>query len=374
MEMMDTFSKYDLQLDSSCKRTETMLFASAKELNKPNEKITMETQKRGAKKELMSVHEYLKTFQWDSTRFQVDKSLKVIGAKISGYQKSNDEKLKKIMDEQNDIKNKLAALVKKDSKSYMIKDLGELVYEKKISSQWFVNTFGSKIMTSVLVVVPKKQVDRFQETYPIVYLEHNKKDLENWMRRTLANIQHANQNIEDEGQRKAIINEEFEHAKMKHEKEIELPGVVPMSSKYLDLEDPDGNQLWRITAMTDHVSGYLRVLKKAGFQCQEFTFDSDAYSANKNLESQLKNDLRTSNEKLYNKCKKSFEELFTALVHLKIMRTYVDGVLRFGIPPNFLLGIIKPSNSKAEERVKHKLTEAFSEAHLMGMYGQKEEA
>lgn len=73
-----------------------------------------------------------------------------------GIQKSCDEKLKKKMEEQNDIKNKLAALTKKDSKSYMSKDLGDLVYEKKISSQWFVNTHGSKIMTSVLVVVQKK--------------------------------------------------------------------------------------------------------------------------------------------------------------------------------------------------------------------------
>jgi hypothetical protein len=38
----------------------------------------------------------------------MDKSLKVLGAKISGTQKSCDERLKKIMDEQQDIKNKLA--------------------------------------------------------------------------------------------------------------------------------------------------------------------------------------------------------------------------------------------------------------------------
>ena len=56
------------------------------------------------------------------------------------------------------------------------------------------------------------------------------------------------------------------------------------------------------------------------------------------------------------------------------MRTYIDGVLRFGIPPEFLMGIIKPENSKAEEKIKSKLTEAFAEAHLTEMYGQKEEA
>jgi V-type H+-transporting ATPase subunit C len=137
-----------------------------------------------------------------------------------------------------------------------------------------------------------------------------------------------------------------------YEKEIELPGVVPNSDKYLDREDDDGNQLWRITVMADHATGYIRVMKKSGFQCQEFTFDSDQYTANKNLESQLKQELSQSNEKMYSKVKTNFQDLFQALVHLKIMRTYIDGVLRFGIPPEFLMGIIKPENTKAEEKIK----------------------
>jgi hypothetical protein len=32
-------------------------------------------------------------------------------------------------------------------------------------------------------------------------------------------------------------------------------------------------------------------------------------------------------------------------MHLKIMRTFVDGVLRFGIPPKFFIGIIKPGKN-----------------------------
>ena len=126
--------------------------------------------------------------------------------------------------------------------------------------------------------------------------------------------------------------------------------------------------------MTDHAQAYIRVMKKAGFQSQEFVFDSDQYTANKNLESQLKQELSQSNEKLYSKVKTNFQDLFQALVHLKIMRTYIDGVLRFGIPPEFLMGIIKPDNAKSEERIKQKLTEEFAETHLAEMYGQKEEA
>jgi len=30
-------------------------------------------------------------------------------------------------------------------------------------------------------------------------------------------------------------------------------------------------------------------------------------------------------------------------MHLKVMRAFIDGVLRFGIPPRFYIGIVKPA-------------------------------
>jgi V-type H+-transporting ATPase subunit C len=65
--------------------------------------------------------------------------------------------------------------------------------------------------------------------------------------------------------------------------------------------------------------------------------------------------------------------MFQALLHLKIMRTYIDGVLRFGIPPKFFMGIIKP-NKNADSKIMSKLTDSFCEEHLKDMYGGKEEA
>jgi hypothetical protein len=57
------------------------------------------------------------------------------------------------------VRNKLNHLTKKDSPSFMQKDLGDIVYEKKISKNMFVNTHGSEIMTTILVVVNKKKIE-----------------------------------------------------------------------------------------------------------------------------------------------------------------------------------------------------------------------
>ena len=47
----------------------------------------------------------------------------------------------------------------------------------------------------------------------------------------------------------------------------------------------------------------------------------------------------------------SFQELFIGFMHLKVMRAYIDGVLRFGIPATFFLGVVIPK--KGTDRKTH---------------------
>ena len=65
----------------------------------------------------------------------------------------------------------------------------------------------------------------------------------------------------------------------------------------------------------------------------------------------LKVDYDTLSDKILKLCQFNFQELFVALVHLKVMRTYIDGVLRFGIPPKFFLGVIKPAGKQNDAKI-----------------------
>ena len=53
----------------------------------------------------------------------------------------------------------------------------------------------------------------------------------------------------------------------------------------------------------------------------------------------------------------TFDRIFSALVHLKIMRVFIDSVLRFGLPKEskFFMGIIKPSRNQ-DNAIMKKLT------------------
>ena len=65
---MDTFTKYDNQLDSSCKRNEQVYFTTAQDLNQ-EAKLSIEKVLRGGKKEISSIDDYIKNFKWDSHKF-----------------------------------------------------------------------------------------------------------------------------------------------------------------------------------------------------------------------------------------------------------------------------------------------------------------
>ena len=55
----------------------------------------------------------------------------------------------------------------------------------------------------------------------------------------------------------------------------------------------------------------------------------------------------------------AFDKVFNALMHLKIMRVFVDSVLRFGLPKEskFFMCIIKPARAADAPNILKKLTE-----------------
>jgi len=67
-----------------------------------------------------------------------------------------------------------------------------------------------------------------------------------------------------------------------------------------------------------------------------------------------------------------FGELYIYLMHLKVMRAYVESVLRFGIPPKFHLAIYKPVKGK-EKNIIDAMIQKFGDQKLSFAYGSKEE-
>ena len=59
----------------------------------------------------------------------------------------------------------------------------------------------------------------------------------------------------------------------------------------------------------------------------------------------------------------SFSQAFTSWVHLKMIRVFVDSVLRYGLPPDFAFFIVR-CERKHERKVRQQLLKLYE--HLGG--------
>ena len=53
------------------------------------------------------------------------------------------------------------------------------------------------------------------------------------------------------------------------------PCAVPRSARSLDMEDKDGNQLYRVVVLADKIDDYVNEARKAGLTFRKFVYDKD---------------------------------------------------------------------------------------------------
>lgn len=75
---------------------------------------------------------------------------------------------------------------------------------------------------------------------------------------------------------------------------------------------------------------------------------------------------------LYKFASDAHAKIFEALMHFKVIRAYIEGVLRFGIPPKFWMGVICPRRGQ-EKTILKEVSDILAEDDLKDMYGEKDQ-
>jgi len=307
MALNDALVKVDAYLEGVLKKVERQIF----ELD-PNHVIKIETTQGK-----MNVLKYIQTFVWDESRFQRSKSLGDICHIIAERMHSMDNDIKKQMQDFNDSKNTLASLKKKEEGNLMTRDLGDIIYESNMKKDLFVN---SMFLCTLIAIVHKSKLQNWYENYE--------------------------KNIEE--------------------------NVVPRSSQFLNYEDKEGFQMHRIVIFKTHADSFITNAKsKFKFAVKPFKYDEAAYLEEKKEKAKLQEQIRLQHMALFNACHGTFSELFIALIHLKAIRLYIEGVMRFGVPPQFCSCFANTGNK--DKQVTKNLIKLFADPKMSEMYGSKEE-
>lgn len=332
MELNETLVKVDQTLESTVKKMEKVVFEiealyrNAKENNliiEPFVEIPVPGQ---SERQQVKFDIYVKNFSWESMKYTQSRSLVELAGKISDKMKVTDNDIKKTQDELNETRSQLSAIQKKEGDNYATYDVSDRIYQAANlrPEDYFVErTKKTEMFADVIAIVNKTKIENFKGTYEKVIP---------W------------------------IDNNFT--------------VVPRSAKHIKEipEDKYGNQVWRIVVFKDKLQDYLKEGRNAGLILRPFTYDLENYKKELEQCTKLEDRVGLLTQTLYKRGLFAFSELYIALLHLKVMRAFIDGVLRFGIPPRFAIAIVHPQKGM-EKQVLANLNQRFNDQSLSELYG-----
>ncbi len=103
----------------------------------------------------------------------------------------------------------------------------------------------------------------------------------------------------------------------------------------------DANGTFIPGTLVEYVDKFKLAARDQRFTAREFTFDPSAQAKKDAMIAELDVDVNRLYTGLLRWCKAHFGEAFIAWMHVKAIRTFVESVLRYGLPVNFTAVLFK---------------------------------
>lgn len=240
---------------------------------------------------------YLTKFQWDKAKYPSQQSLKVLYDIINKQLSQIDADLKTKSSVYNSLKGTLQSMERKQAGSLLVRNLGDICQKKHF-------VLGSEYLTTLLVVVPKAY---------------------------------------------------FKEWNAKYEKLAAY--VAPRSSELIYEDNEHG--LFTVTLFSKCIDEFKTRARECKFVVRDFQYNEQEIADSKNQLVKLEQDKEKKFQNLLRWLKINFSEAFIAWVHVKALRVFVESVLRYGLPVNFLAVLIHP-NKKQQRRLRETLNSLYS--------------
>lgn len=259
----------------------------------------------------LTVEDYVKKFKWDDVKFPRNRSVQDnIQVLLSSVQKI-DEEVKNRTQQYTDAKQQAALFSRKEQVSHIQRDLVDLLTPETVQEGDFVY---SEHLTTLLVVVPRGVDPDFLAQY-----------------------------------------QSFDEY------------VVPKSAKRVTADDKEGNSLWRVVMFKTATDAFKTNCRQHRYTVRDYSYDKNKYREVIEARQVSEAELRKQESVLRRICQAAFSDAIVAWTHLKATRTFVEAVLRFGVPPNFGAYLVKPGKySNKQAKLRSELMDILAGNGLFG--------
>jgi len=257
--------------------------------------------------------DYLRTWQWDEAKYSKTRSISDnLGMLMSVVNKLDEEARNKTA-QYNEYKTQRGNLSKKEGANLPNRDLVDVLTPTVVRNNGTADDdfISTEYLTTVPVILSRGSEKEFLEVYESFHKE-----------------------------------------------------IVPMSAKkFNEVEDKDGNTLWRVVMFKRAVEDFHKCCREKRFISRDFEYSEDKFKRLKNQREQLEESVRRNFELVRGLYSAAWSDAMVAWMHIKAMRIFVESVLRFGMPPCFASFIISPKSGAATNARK-------ALADVLGKQGQ----
>ncbi|ETO09869.1 hypothetical protein RFI_27508 [Reticulomyxa filosa] len=326
------------------------------------------------------IHGYLTTFEWDDGHINPRLKLQDLVQVIHINLQKTAEKLRTGSAKLGEIQGSLNAIERKKTAALLNKNLREYVDDKK----WL----NGEYLCSALVIVPVNKRAEFLKNYEFMEDgEANEKLMKLQKERKEQALKHEQEKKEKEQKEEKALEEKKDdhshphgggggqqqqhhdehaaaaaaghgtHGHHQHQEVFDMiktdgtRTVIPNSARELSADNESA--LFQVDLLKKGHDWFRAVCREQGFIVREFSLDLNEEKDEERALMELKKQQEEQTKKLKVYCSNNFSETFARYVHLKIIRIFVESVLRFGLPVDFAISLVQPPKGKEKKLLEH---------------------
>jgi len=142
------------------------------------------------------------------------------------------------------------------------------------------------------------------------------------------------------------------------DKEKEWEKLVVIGSSKKITEDSE-YVLYSVVLFRRIVDHFKAAAREKRYNIREYKYDEKQLQNSKEEKNKMDTDYKQKQSELDRWCRTNVGEAFSAWVHIKALRVFVEAALRFSLPVNFESFILQV-NKKYEKQLRNKLKEIYS--------------
>ncbi|KAJ9491728.1 hypothetical protein VN97_g1544 [Penicillium thymicola] len=244
------------------------------------------------------VDQYLRTFQWNKVKYRADKSLAELIDLLQKEAASIDNDIRFKYSQYNQVKNTLSTLQRKQAGNLSTKSLASVVDPKTIIQD-------SEYIETHLVAVPIQLVKDFLKAYETV-----------------------------------------------------APMVVPRSAQ-LVASDSEFT-LYAVTAFKKHRVEFVHKCREKKWIPRDFKYVEGGKEEERKEVERVGGDERKVWGETLRLGRTAWSEAVMVWIHILVLRVFVETVLRYGLPLDFVCALVRTQTAKQADRAKHSLEDKYS--------------